>query len=300
MPMSAKARDPRGIEINFDEATHRYWSVLTDRIPLLNPEAVIRRGPEPFPAFLPGMAPEAEKAPEPAPQPMKDVKITVNYISGTTFVNHFFPPFDPDGKIAEATARKRGISVEQLKFEWKQNSAAACEFGTRVHETAEDTFYRRPYRNSPRDQREMAVFTHARNTALRIMEGFDVLGVEQIVFDIQYQLAGSIDLLARSKKDGTIWIFDHKTNKKIERTNRYGKKGLYPIEHLDDCEFSHYALQLSAYEMILRTARYIPHGSIVRRGIFHYTEAGAQFTELPDYALEVREMVMAMLEEPPF
>lgn len=299
MPMSAKARDPRGVEINFDEATHRYWSVLTEKVPILS-KAAIRAGSSPFPSFLPGFGEEKPQEPQPEQQQTMDVNVVVNYVSGTRFVNHFFPPFDPDGRIAEATARKRGISVEQLKFEWKQNSAAACEYGTRVHETAEDTFYRREYRNSPRDQREMAVFTHARNTAMYIMEHFNVMGVEQIVFDIQYQLAGSIDLLAQSKKDGVIWIFDHKTNKKIDRTSRYGTKGLYPIEHIDDCEFNHYALQLSTYEMILRTARYIPHGAPVRRAIFHYTEAGAEFMELPDFSLEVREMAMVMLEEPPF
>lgn len=299
MPMSAKARDPRGVEINFDEATHRYWSVLTEKVPILS-KAAIRAGSSPFPSFLPGFGEEKPQEPQPEQQQTMDVNVVVNYVSGTRFVNHFFPPFDPDGRIAEATARKRGISVEQLKFEWKQNSAAACEYGTRVHETAEDTFYRREYRNSPRDQREMAVFTHARNTAMYIMEHFNVMGVEQIVFDIQYQLAGSIDLLAQSKKDGVIWIFDHKTNKKIDRTSRYGTKGLYPIEHIDDCEFNHYALQLSTYEMILRTARYIPHGAPVRRAIFHYTEAGAEFIELPDFALEVRDMAMVMLEEPPF
>lgn len=299
MPMSARARDPRGVEINFDEATHRYWSILTEKMPILS-KAVIRAGSSPFPSFLPGFGEEKPQEPQPEPQQTRDVNVVVNYISGTKFVNHFFPPFDPDGKITEATARKRGISVEQLKFEWKQNSAAACEYGTRVHETAEDTFYRREYRNSPRDQREMAVFTHARNTAMYIMEHFNVMGVEQIVFDIQYQLAGSIDLLAQSKKDGVIWIFDHKTNKRINRTSPYGVKGLYPIEHIDDCEFNHYALQLSTYEMILRTARYIPHGAPVRRGIFHYTEAGAEFIELPDFALEVRDMAMVMLEEPPF
>lgn len=300
MPMSAKARDPRGVEINFDEATHRYWSVLTEKVPILS-KAAIRAGSSPFPSFLPGFGGKQEQEPpKQEQQQTMDVNVVVNYVSGTRFVNHFFPPFDPDGRIAEATARKRGISVEQLKFEWKQNSAAACEYGTRVHETAEDTFYRREYRNSPRDQREMAVFTHARNTAMYIMEHFNIMGVEQIVFDIQYQLAGSIDLLAQSKKDGVIWIFDHKTNKKIDRTSRYGTKGLYPIEHIDDCEFNHYALQLSTYEMILRTARYIPHGAPVRRAIFHYTEAGAEFMELPDFSLEVREMAMVMLEEPPF
>lgn len=44
----------------------------------------------------------------------------------------------------------------------------------------------------------------------------DILGVEKIVFSPSLRLAGTIDLFARSRKDGTYLIIDHKTNASID------------------------------------------------------------------------------------
>jgi len=51
-------------------------------------------------------------------------------------------------------------------------------------------------------------------------------------------------------------VYDYKTNKKIDLeafTNWEGitKKMYPPIEHIDDCNFMHYALQLSIYMYII-------------------------------------------------
>ena len=40
----------------------------------------------------------------------------------------------------------------------------------------------------------------------------DILGIEKIVFDHRLKLAGTIDLFAKSRKDGSYLIIDHKTN----------------------------------------------------------------------------------------
>ncbi len=129
----------------------------------------------------------------------------------------------------------------------------------------------------------------------------NVIGVEKIVFDLDCQVAGTIDLLCQDKADPSqYWILDWKTNEKLEFHNRFGTHGLFPIEHLEDCAATHYALQLSLYEFLLRVGKYIPQCAKVRRAIIHLTDDGAKFHELPDYALEVRNMVIVMLEQPPF
>jgi len=46
----------------------------------------------------------------------------------------------------------------------------------------------------------------------KIKDRLDIIGVEKIVFDEQLQLAGTIDFLGKSKKDGTYIIIDHKSN----------------------------------------------------------------------------------------
>lgn len=139
------------------------------------------------------------------------------------------------------------------------------------------------------------------NAAMRVKETMNVIGIEQIVFDFTFGIAGTIDLLTRDKTDPDLyWILDWKTNEKIEFHNRWGTHGLDPISHLEDCSGTHYALQLSIYEWLLRIGKYIPHRAKVRRGIFHLTDDGPKFYELPDMAIEVRDMMMVIAYEPPF
>lgn len=139
------------------------------------------------------------------------------------------------------------------------------------------------------------------DAAMRVKETMNVIGIEQIVFNYECGIAGTIDLLCQDKTDKNLyWILDWKTNEKIEFHNRWGTHGLRPIEHLEDCSGVHYALQLSLYEFLLRFGKYIPHNAKVRRGIFHLTEQGAKFHELPDLAIEVRNMIIGRLCLPPF
>lgn len=296
MPGTSKATNPRGYTIEFDEATHTYHTKLTRN--MTSTGAVVRGGAEPFDGF-------GKIAPDGTPD---DFFGKVFYVSGTKVIHHFFQPFDPDGKIAANKAKKMGISVEQLRFQWKQKAANACALGTRVHETCEDVLRGRrdllgkwEFRNKPQTIHEQKLMAAGFSAAQKVMQTMDVIGIEQIVFDIDCQIAGTIDLLCRAKSDPNLyWILDWKTNEKIDFNNRFGVHGLYPIEHLEDCSGTHYALQLSLYEFLLRIGKYIPHGAKVRRGIFHLTDEGAKFYELPDFAIEVRNMVIAMLEQPPF
>ena len=76
--------------------------------------------------------------------------------------------------------------------------------------------------------------------AKKIKERVDIIGVEKIVFDEQLQLAGTIDFLGRSKKDGSYIIIDHKSNKEIELENKWNKFALDPISCIPDTNFGHY------------------------------------------------------------
>lgn len=283
MPSSVKATNPRGIEIIFEEEPHEYYSLL--KLPVgktidgvhLREDNVLRDAPEGF--------------------------VRVGYTSGTRFVHKFVPAFDPDNKIALKKAQERGVSVEQIHFEWKQKSAAACEMGTRVHATAEDFFYNRPMRFQPQSDKEHRLMYAAITAAKEFRSRLKIIGVEQLVGDLDSQLAGSIDLLAYDEKSGEYWILDWKTNEKIERENRFrgaAQMMNFPIAHLYNCNYVHYSLQLSTYEMLLRHAAYIPRNAKVRRGIIHLTEQGPIFHELPDFSIEVRDMLIHILEQPPF
>lgn len=296
MPGTSKASNPRGYTIEFDEESHTYHTKLTANISSTG--AVVRGGAEPFEGFG-KVAPNEDPA---------KIVGKIYYVSGTKVINHFFPPFDPDGRIAARKAKKLGITVEQLKFQWKQKAANACEMGTRVHETCEDVLHNRrdltgkwEFRNQPKSIHEQKLMAAGFSAAQKVLATMNVIGIEQIVFDVDCQIAGTIDLLCQDKSDPNLyWILDWKTNEKIDFHNNFGVHGLFPIEHLEDCSGTHYALQLSLYEFLLRIGKYIPQNAKVRRGIFHLTDDGPKFYELPDLSIEIRNMVIVMLEQPPF
>ena len=250
MPSCSKATHPSGVEILFEEDTHRYSSTVGGR--------------------------------------------ELTYTSGTTFVHKFFPPFDPTGEILRRKAAKEGKEPEALKAEWDANRDASCLFGTRTHAICEDVLLGRDKRYKPLNEKEERTFAQGADMAAKFRKGLDILGVEKIVFSpfLPNPIAGTIDLLARSRKDGSVLILDWKTNKSIDRYNRYNKFGLDPIGHVPDLNFYHYSLQLSLYQYLLTLGKYVPEGSKFKRAIIHLTETGHEIIMLPDMTSEVKDMII--------
>lgn len=220
----------------------------------------------------------------------------INYVSGTQFLHKFFRPFDPDGEIAKRCAAKEGITVEQIKDRWARSGKEASTLGTKIHECCEDIeLGRKELRNTPANMKEQKMMKHAVDIAKKFYAGLDILGVEKIVFSPSLQIAGTIDLFARSKKDGTYVIIDHKTNKSIELEDKWNKFALAPIEHLHDINGVIYGLQLNLYEYILKREGYVPKDSKFKLFLNHITEDGAKIIPLPDYQMEIRDMFISWM-----
>ena len=196
MPGTSRTKNPRGVEIEFEEATHIYRSII--------------EGTE------------------------------IRYVSGTTFIGKFFPQFDPTGIITARCAKKEGITVEEIKERWAAKGRESSRLGTRLHELCEDIELGRDIRNTPENIIEAKRFENGKKLATKLRNTIDILGVEKIVFShrLPTPIAGTIDLFGRSRKDGTYLILDWKTNKEIEKTNKYKKFCLAPIQHIPDtsCE----------------------------------------------------------------
>ena len=217
----------------------------------------------------------------------------LTYTSGTGVVGKYFPPFDPSGEITQKCAKREGISVDELKARWKAKGVASCKFGTRVHECCEDIILKRAtLRNTPETDKEKIVFKHAVNIATKFRNQLDILGVEKIVFSPELAIAGTIDLLARSRKDGSIIIIDHKTNEEITSENKWGNFGLGPLQDVPDNQFYHYAIQTNLYQYLLWREGYVKRDSKFKRILNHLTVDGAKMIEIPDMQPEVREMIL--------
>lgn len=220
----------------------------------------------------------------------------IKYTSGTGVIHSCFPPFDPSGEITKRCALKEGISVEELKAKWKAKGDASCKFGTRVHECCEDIeLGKTELRNTPLDGREKIVFKHAVGIAQKFRQRLDILGVEKIVFSPDLQIAGTIDLFARSRKTGDFVIIDHKTNQTIDTENKWNSFALPPIEHVPDINFYAYSLQLNLYQYLLQREGYVPKQAKFKLFLNHLTEAGSKLIELPDMQLEIRDIVVEHL-----
>ena len=221
----------------------------------------------------------------------------INYVSGTTFIGKFFKPFDPTGIITARCAKKEGITVEEMKQRWAEKGKQSCIFGTRVHETCEDVFNNKiEFRNQPKDLKEKQAFKNAKTMSKAIMTKLDIVGIEMIVFSHKLQIAGTIDLFCKSKKEpNTYVIIDHKTNQTIDTENKYNNFALDPISHVLDTNFWHYALQLNLYHYLLKFGKYIPHDAKVKMFLNHITEERAKLIELPDLQLEIRDMIISHL-----
>lgn len=220
----------------------------------------------------------------------------IKYTSGTQFLHKFFKPFDEDGEIARRCAAKEGCTVEEIKEKWARAGREASALGTKIHECCEDIeLGRKELRNKPSSLKEEKMMEHAVKMAQRFYDGFDILGVEKIVFSPTLKIAGTIDLFARSKKDGAYIIGDHKTNKSIDLEDNWNKFALGPISHLHDINGVHYGLQLNLYEYLLKREGYVPRDAKFKRFINHITEAGAKLIPMPDYQSEIKDMVIAHL-----
>jgi len=252
MPCTSFATNPHGINVVFDEKTHKYISEINGK--------------------------------------------TIEYTSGTTFVHSFFPEFDVE-KIAPLSAKKEGCTIEEIKQKWKEAGNIAVTFGTRVHEVCEDVLLGRKLRNVPKDLKEELIFKSATEYSNKLKLRLDILGVEKIVFNEDLRIAGTIDLFAKSKKDGTYWILDHKTNKSIDTANAYNEKAFFPIDKLDNCNYNQYALQLNLYEFLLKWTGYVDMDASFRRAIIHYSTAGSRFIELPDFQNYIKEMMIVFLSK---
>jgi len=188
-----------------------------------------------------------------------------NYKSVTTVLQMVEPHFDTQG-VAEAIFRQKddvknpkyvGMNVDQILDCWQELNDTANEYGTHVHETIE-TYLLKHQLWYPEDELQKKVI--ASYESLGVDEGI-MMYPERIMFAEEYNLAGTADLVIDI--DETFFdIGDWKTNKAFNFWNPYGFETLLkPFDHLQNCQWSVYTLQLSTYAYMyeLETGRKCRH-----------------------------------------
>lgn len=195
----------------------------------------------------------------------------LKFESVTTWIKSYFNPFEKE-KIAQKCANSNSgkyaayDTVEEVLKKWND----IADRGTEVHLTLEDYC---AYHNKgipeefpePRDPKAYNGLCWLRE----YLEPHYRLYPEMKVYSIDLQLSGTIDLLIHEPEQDRWIMADWKTNSSISKSSWGNKKGVhYATRFLDDCNYNHYALQMSVYQWILEK-EYGFDGKIEDRILLH-------------------------------
>lgn len=187
-----------------------------------------------------------------------DSEDTTQWIGVTTLIKHFHEGFDAKEKAFQTSMRKPtkaypnkwyGVPPSEIDAAWEAEKNRASELGHFYHGKREKELL---------DFEEIDLSVHPS----KMEEGVKI-APEQVLADGIYPehlvylhssgICGQADYV--QVRNNIVYIRDYKTSKEIRRkgfTNYQGTKMMFPpIDHLEDCEFIHYAIQLSIYMYII-------------------------------------------------
>ena len=190
----------------------------------------------------------------------KNPEDEIKWCSVTTVVSSLKKPFDAK-KVSEKVSKKQkskwyGVDPKLIQEIWANEAKRATDLGTFYHNQREDDIC--ALASMERENTTVPVVP-----PLELVNGIKYApsqklqaGIypEHMVYLKSAGICGQSDLV--EVVNGKVNIIDYKTNKEIKTESFVNWEGmsermLPPVSHLDDCNFNHYALQLSIYMYII-------------------------------------------------
>jgi hypothetical protein len=220
--------------------------------------------------------------------------------SVTKIVHSVTTDFDPDAAVEAmrkgknwAINRSKYLKVdgsemlnEEIKALWTRNGKVQSSRGTLMHFQIEQ-FLNGSVIGQPQSP-EFQMFLRFREDFM-ITRGIEPFRTEISLFHCGLRVAGQADLIAIEAGTGKMIILDWKRSKEICFTNRY-RKLKAPLSHLDDCNYSHYCLQLNVYRYIMETEYDMEVGGMYL-GVFHPNQTAPICIEVPRMEREITLLV---------
>ncbi len=151
------------------------------------------------------------------------------------------------GKVA-GRGKFAMMSKAQVLELWDVNKNQSLQFGTHIHEALERYCKTFEILDADKDLEPMV-----KSIQSQYVEYYRAMD-EVCLYSEKYGVAGTTDKRLQLKKNINVIDFgDYKTsfNKgKISYRNKDNKYLLYPVQHLQDCSYSRYCLQLSMYAVM--------------------------------------------------
>lgn len=183
----------------------------------------------------------------------------IDWMSVTSFVSLFKPKFDAAAQAVKSARNPKSkwykLPVEEIVAAWESEGKRATDLGTWYHDQREKDIS--SHLTIQRAGVEIPIIKPIYNGELkmapeqRLVEG---IYPEHFVYLKSAGICGQSDRVEVVKS--TVDIIDYKTNKEIKLKSFKNYEGisqkmLGPCAHLDDCNYYHYALQLSVYMYII-------------------------------------------------
>lgn len=186
--------------------------------------------------------------------------------SVSDMIKRYCVPFDRKGK-ALSSAKRRGISVEEILKEWDAKTKEACKRGHKAHKFSELYAFDRTL--VPEDNYEKAALKFFNELPPHIK----IISNETKMVHKKYLFCGTDDLLLYNEQNGNIIVGDFKTNADLTK-NYMGQRMLSHFKHLLDTPFNKYQIQLSFYQILLEQVEQM---KVAKRKIIHLRASGEYF-----------------------
>lgn len=174
--------------------------------------------------------------------------------SVTSFIGTFFDKFDDNKAINSIITNKDynnpdykyyNMKEEEIRDMWKKNSDEASKMGTDLHTDIEN-FY-----NDIDVDNNSLEFSYFKKFYDDYKDIYEPYRTEWIIFSDVLKITGCIDMVFKNK-DGSLSLCDWKRSKLISYSSFNNKTfGKFPFDKLQDCNYTHYSLQLNLYKTIL-------------------------------------------------
>lgn len=184
------------------------------------------------------------------------------YTPVTYFIKSFQEYVDWDAKCREK-AKKLGITYEELRAQWDKTRDDAASRGTEFHRIKEQEYLNGKgivIDNTLCPVSSAEIVNGIKHDDNMVLSDNTVY-VEKLIWSNKYMVCGQADLI--EVVNGKIYIKDYKTNAELKFEGFKNKRMKAPINHMQDCNMSHYYLQLNTYmHMLMQKNRHLKFGGM--------------------------------------
>ena len=277
-------------EVCFNEESHKYWNTKYRDLDYISITTLIGKYHEKFDENFWSSYKAIERIVGEAV--FKNMSIRGMLLDIKKWEDKYIDMIDIDKELFFKTK-------EEIKQEYDKKRTEACEKGTAYHLMRENQWYEKPKMKITEYIDSDIEFECEKHNWDLNRE--NVILPEYLIYfstpDMVISLAGQIDLLV--KQGNNLFVLDYKSNAKgiiskafYDKKARSTKKMYYPIHHLEDTTFNHYALQLSFYAYMLQLKN--PDFNIKQLTLLHNAGEGETKINVPYYKNEVRSLLIDM------